>query len=122
MTITQPALASLRNSDRQSSSIQGISERLGGQAGACSAYGKRDGMKTIRECIYRYELDLETLVWTRDADMPLLHLDEPAVRISSIGAALRAAVRISVVPSTCRPRPAIPEFRSCGASTPCAPP
>lgn len=34
------------------------------------AHGKRDAMKSIRE----YELDMETLVWTRGAAMPLADL------------------------------------------------
>ena len=32
------------------------------------AWGKREGMKTIRQCIYRRELALETLVATRGRD------------------------------------------------------
>ena len=35
------------------------------------AFGKRDAMKSIRECQYRRELDLETLVCTRGRDFPL---------------------------------------------------
>jgi hypothetical protein len=35
------------------------------------AYGKREGMKSIRECLCRVELDLPTLVWTRGAGFPL---------------------------------------------------
>ena len=34
------------------------------------AGGKREGMKTKRECHYTRELDLETLVWTRGPNMP----------------------------------------------------
>jgi hypothetical protein len=36
------------------------------------AWGKREGMKTKRECTYTRELDLETLVWT---NFPLSSLD-----------------------------------------------
>ena len=36
------------------------------------ACGKRDGMKSRRECLYRRELDLETLVWTRGPNVRLL--------------------------------------------------
>jgi hypothetical protein len=36
----------------------------------CAA-GKQDGMKRHRECIYRAELDMETLVWTRGRAFPL---------------------------------------------------
>ena len=39
------------------------------------AWGKRDGMKSRRECVYRRELDLETLVWTRGPNFPLFSLD-----------------------------------------------
>jgi hypothetical protein len=31
---------------------------------ACGA-GKQDGMHRHKECLYRAELDMETLVWTR---------------------------------------------------------
>ena len=40
------------------------------------AHGKRDGMKSIRECSYRQELNLETLVWTRGRAFPLAWLPE----------------------------------------------
>ena len=39
------------------------------------AYGKRDGMKSIKECVYRAELDMETLVWTRGRSFPLSRLE-----------------------------------------------
>ena len=39
------------------------------------AWGKREGMKTKRECHYTRELDLETLVWTRGPNFPLSSLD-----------------------------------------------
>ncbi|KTR06912.1 hypothetical protein NS365_05625 [Aureimonas ureilytica] len=35
------------------------------------AFGNRDGLKSIRECHHKYQLDLATLVWTRGADCPL---------------------------------------------------
>src|SRR6476661_4962676 len=40
-----------------------------------SLLGKREGMKTRRECQYTRELDLETLVWTRGPNFPLSSLD-----------------------------------------------
>ena len=43
--------------------IQGIAVRC--------AWGKRDAMKSIRECIASVDLDLETLVWTRGRAFPL---------------------------------------------------
>ena len=39
------------------------------------AWGKREVMKTKRECHYTRELDLETLVWTRGPNFPLSSLD-----------------------------------------------
>ena len=38
-------------------------------------WGKRDGMKSIRECTAQVEIDLETLVWTRGRDFPITRLD-----------------------------------------------
>ena len=38
------------------------------------AMGKRDGMKSIRECTSRFELDMQTLVWTRGRAFPLASL------------------------------------------------
>lgn len=39
------------------------------------AWGKRDAMKSIRECIAGAELDMQTLVWTRGRDFPLARLE-----------------------------------------------
>lgn len=39
------------------------------------AYGKHDGMRTIRECVTGGELDLRTLVWTRGANYPIGRLE-----------------------------------------------
>lgn len=39
------------------------------------AWGKREALKTVRECISRYELDLATLVWTRGRAFPLSSLE-----------------------------------------------
>jgi hypothetical protein len=35
------------------------------------AWGRREGMKTIRDCPDYVELDLRTLIWTRGRDFPL---------------------------------------------------
>src|SRR6476620_6024966 len=35
------------------------------------AWGPRDGMKRVRECLYGGELDVATLVWTRGRDFPI---------------------------------------------------
>lgn len=40
------------------------------------AFGKRDGMKAIKECVYRAELDMPTLVWTRGRNFPVARLHE----------------------------------------------
>ena len=37
--------------------------------------GPRDGMKRVRECVYSGELDLQTLVWTRGRDFPIVRLE-----------------------------------------------
>ena len=39
------------------------------------AWGKRDGMKSPRECLHREELDMATLVWTRGRAFPLSRLE-----------------------------------------------
>jgi hypothetical protein len=40
------------------------------------AWGKREGLKSIRECRHTYELDMQTLIWTRGADLPLSLLED----------------------------------------------
>ncbi len=47
---------------------------LGWRITARCAWGKRDAMKSIRECVHSAELDLTTLVWTRGAAFPLSDL------------------------------------------------
>ena len=39
------------------------------------ALGRQVGMKRIRECNNRFELDLETLIWTRGAPFPISMLE-----------------------------------------------
>jgi hypothetical protein len=43
--------------------------------------GKRQGMKTRRECHYTRELDLETLVWTCGPNFPLSGLEDVIKKI-----------------------------------------
>jgi hypothetical protein len=38
-------------------------------------FGKRDSMKSIRECKAHVEVDLATLIWTRGRDFPVARLD-----------------------------------------------
>jgi hypothetical protein len=49
--------------------------RLGWRIRVRCAWGKRDGMKSRRECIAVAELDLATLVWTRGAEFPVGRLE-----------------------------------------------
>ena len=49
----------------------GEARSLGWRVHMRCALGPRAGMKSIRECHYRRELDLETLVYTRGRDFPL---------------------------------------------------
>lgn len=39
------------------------------------AWGPRDGMKRVRECVFGAELDLQTLIWTRGRDFPLTMME-----------------------------------------------
>ena len=57
--------------------------------GRC-AWGKREGMKSRRECQYTRELDLETLVCTRGPNFPLSSLDGRLLCARAVG---RAAER-----------------------------
>lgn len=47
---------------------------MGWRITASCALGTRDGMKSIRECHNRFELDLATLIWTRGRGFPLSSL------------------------------------------------
>jgi hypothetical protein len=49
----------------------GEAHSYGWRVTARCAAGKQDGMKRHRECVYRAELDMETLVWTRGRAFPL---------------------------------------------------
>jgi hypothetical protein len=50
---------------------------LGWRVTARCVHGREDGpsSKSSRECIYRKELDMETLVWTRGRAFPLSRLE-----------------------------------------------
>jgi hypothetical protein len=66
--------------------VETLGEALsyGWRVTARCAHGKRDGMKSIKECVYRAELDTETLVWTRGRSFPLSRL-EPRLRCPMCG-------------------------------------
>jgi hypothetical protein len=49
----------------------GDAEKAGWRVRFACAWGKREGLKSIRECQYGAELDLPTLVATRGRDFPL---------------------------------------------------
>jgi hypothetical protein len=57
--------------------IETLGEALsyGWRVTARCAHGRRDGMKSIKECVYRAELDMETLVWTPGRSFPLSRLE-----------------------------------------------
>lgn len=50
--------------------------RAGWRLIARCAFGRRDGLRHIRECRCAYQLDLPTLVWTRGSGFPLRDLEE----------------------------------------------
>jgi hypothetical protein len=76
--------------------------RLGrGLAHYCALrLGKREGMKTRRECHYTRELDLETLVWTRGPSFPLSSLDG---RLMCPRCRSRRVVVLFQPPTICKP-------------------
>ena len=53
----------------------GEAYRLGWRIKVRCAFGTRDGMKSIRECKTRADLDLKTLVWTRGDAFPISRLE-----------------------------------------------
>jgi hypothetical protein len=61
----------------------------------CAA-GQQDGMSRHKECVYRADLDTETLVWTRGKGFPLSRL-ESRLRCPMCGS--RDVVLMFVVPS-----------------------
>jgi transposase-like protein len=54
----------------------GQARHYGWKAKARCAYGKREGMKSIRACVQNIDLDMDTLLWTRGRDFPLARLGE----------------------------------------------
>ena len=53
----------------------GMERSLGWRVHMRCAQGYREGMKSIRRCIYRKQLDLDTLVATRGPNFPLSRLE-----------------------------------------------
>jgi hypothetical protein len=80
----------------------GEAHQLGWAVIARCAAGRRDAMKTHRECGKRSYLDMETLVWTRGADFPLSRL-ESHLECPSCGSR-NVALIFCVPPKTVRAR------------------
>jgi hypothetical protein len=57
-------------------STLGEAHDLGWRITVRCAWGRREAMKSRRECVYTAELDLPTLIWTRARDMPLTGLEQ----------------------------------------------
>jgi hypothetical protein len=53
----------------------GIARSLGWKVHMRCAHGPRDGMKRVRECVYRKQLDVDTLLCTRGPNFPLSRLE-----------------------------------------------
>ena len=49
----------------------GIARSLGWKVHMRCAHGPREGLKRVRECVYRKQLDIDTLVCTRGPNFPL---------------------------------------------------
>jgi hypothetical protein len=64
-------------SEMESIGIETVGEalQLGWTVIARCASGRREAMKSQRECSKRSTLDMETLVWTRGATFPLSRLE-----------------------------------------------
>ncbi len=54
---------------------RGEAHDLGWRLTVYCRFGKREGMKSVRECEARLEADLMTLVWTRGRDFPIARLE-----------------------------------------------
>jgi hypothetical protein len=54
--------------------VETLGEALSYGTARCAA-GKQDGMHRHKECVYRAELDMETLVWTRGRGFPISRLE-----------------------------------------------
>jgi hypothetical protein len=53
----------------------GMARSLGWKVHMRCSHGCREGMKSIRRCVYRKQLDLDTLVCTRGPNFPLSRLE-----------------------------------------------
>ncbi len=53
----------------------GEAHDLGWRLTVFCRFGKRDGLKSIRECTAKLDADLITLIWTRGRDFPIARLE-----------------------------------------------
>ena len=53
----------------------GMARSLGWKVRMPCAHGYREGTRSIRRCVYRKQLDLDTLVSTRGPNFPLSRLE-----------------------------------------------
>lgn len=67
-------------------------------------WGGREGLKSVRECDNLYELDVQTMLWTRGRDFPLGMLSS-RMRCPKCGSR-RVAVRITLPGTAGRARAA----------------
>ena len=61
------------------------------------AWGRRQGMKTIRECRASIRLDLDTLIWTRGGAFPISMLEG---RLKCPGCGSRRVVLLFDLPTS----------------------
>src|SRR5271167_2089512 len=52
-----------------------MARSLGWKVHMRCAHGPREGLKRVRECVYRKQLDIDTLVCTRGPNFPLSRLE-----------------------------------------------
>src|SRR5229473_1872430 len=95
---------------RSSMPVETIGEAFsyGWRVTARCAAGKQDGMHRHKECVYRAELDMETLVWTRGRGFPISRL-ESRLRCPMCGS--REVVLLFTIPReamTARGVPSVP--------------
>jgi hypothetical protein len=57
----------------------GVARSLGWKVHMRCAHGYRESTRSMRKCVYRKQLDLETLVATRGPNFPLGRLEETLV-------------------------------------------